>query len=305
MKISIIGCGRVGTTTAYAILLKGLAREIVLIDVNTDRSKGEQLDLLHGTAELANVDVIWGDYSTISGSDIVVITAGIPRKPGESRLDLAAKNINVIRDIGEKVLANAPDALVLMVSNPADVMTHLVQNVFEDRKNQVFGLGNVLDLLRFRSLVGNELGVHPQKVNAMVIGEHGDSMVVLEDDITVSGLPLANYGSISEDRMKDIIHNTKYGGARVIALKGGTYYSVAIAICQVIEAIKYDTKEVLPVCYMHKYKGRDITYSYPTTIGGSGVEATIDIELSDGKQKMLEESVEVIWDMIEKLGIDN
>ncbi|QNO13275.1 malate dehydrogenase [Alkalicella caledoniensis] len=303
MKISIIGCGRVGTTTAYAMMLKGLAREIVLVDVNTDRSKGEQLDLLHGTAELANVDVIWGDYSRISGSDIVVITAGIPRKPGESRLDLAAKNINVIRDIGERVLANAPDALVLMVSNPVDVMTHLVQKVFGERKNQVFGLGNVLDLLRFRSLVGKELGVHPQKVNAMVIGEHGDSMVVLEDDITVSGLPLRHYGAITEDRMKDIIHDTKYGGAKVIALKGGTYYSVGIAICQVIEAIVYDTKEVLPVCYMQKYNGRDITYSYPAIIGKKGIMGTLDIKLSNDKASLFEDSVNVIAGMIEQLGI--
>lgn len=303
MKISIIGCGRVGTTTAYAVMLKGLAKELVLVDVNTDRAIGEQLDLTHGTAELENIKISSGDYSQIAGSDIVIVTAGIPRKPGETRLDLASKNLNVIRDIVEQIKKYSPDSFLLMVSNPVDVMTHLASKVFGPNKDKVLGLGNVLDQLRFRSLIGKEIGVHPRKVDAMIVGEHGDSMVVLDDSITISGLPLEKYKKIDKERMDRIIHETKYGGAKVIALKGGTYYAVAIAICQVIEAIVYNTREILPVCFSQMHNGKEVTFSYPAMLGAEGIMGTIPLELNTDKQRMLEDSISAIGKMITDLRI--
>lgn len=303
MKISIIGCGRVGTTTAYAVMLKGLAKELVLVDVNTDRAIGEGLDLNHGTAELENIKISSGDYSQIAGSDIVIVTAGIPRKPGETRLDLASKNLNVIRDIVEQIKKYAPESFLLMVSNPVDVMTHLASKVFCPNKNKVLGLGNVLDQLRFRSLIGKEIGVHPRKVDAMIVGEHGDSMVVLDESITVSGMPLEKYKMIDRDRMDRIIHETKYGGAKVIALKGGTYYAVAIAICQVIEAISYDSLEILPVCFPQIHNGKEVTFSYPAIMGKNGIVGTIPLELGQEKQQMLEDSITAIDNMITYLKI--
>lgn len=303
MKISIIGCGRVGTTSAYAIMLKALASEIALVDVDSDKSKGEELDLIHGTAEVSNVKITSGGYEKIVGSNIVVITAGIPRKPGETRLQLAAKNIDVIKNIAEQVHEHAPDAFVLVVSNPVDIMTYITQKVFGDKKDKVFGLGNVLDQLRYRSMLGRELNVHPQSVDAMIIGEHGDSMVVLEDSIKVNGLPFEHYGTIDEERMKRIIHNTIYGGAQVIALKGGTYYSVAIAICQVIEAIVNDTKEILPVSFTRDFEGRQVPFSLPTVVGKEGIVKTIEMPLGEEKQALLTKSVNAISEMIDQLNI--
>lgn len=303
MKISIIGCGRVGTTTAYAVMLKGLAKEIVLVDVNTDRAMGEELDFIHGTAELENVNISSGDYTKISNSDIVIVTAGIPRKPGETRLDLASKNLNVIREITENILKHSPDSFLLMVSNPVDVMTHLAQKIYGDKKDRVLGLGNVLDQLRFRSLIGKEIGMHPKKINAMIVGEHGDSMVALDESITVSGLPLEKYKKIEKERMEKIIHETKYGGAKVIALKGGTYYAVAIAICQVVEAIAKDTLEILPVCFPQMYNGQEVTFSYPAILGKKGIIETVTLDLNEEKQQMLDNSVAVIGKMISDLGI--
>ncbi|SHJ97319.1 L-lactate dehydrogenase [Anaerobranca californiensis DSM 14826] len=302
MKISIIGCGRVGTTTAYTLMLKGLAREIVLVDVDEDKAKGEELDLLHGTAELPNVRISSGDFSLISHSDLVIITAGIPRKPGETRLQLAEKNIDIIRGIAEKVLHYAPGALILVVSNPVDIMTYVTQRVIGNEK-KVIGLGNVLDQLRFRSLLGKELNIHPQNINAMIIGEHGDSMVILENTITINGLPLSQYKTLDQGVLKEILHNTRYGGAQVIAFKGGTYYSVAIAICQVLEAIIFDTNEILPVSIVQQFEGKEVPYSLPTIIGSTGVIRTIDINLTTTQKGELANSVSAIYSMIKELGI--
>ncbi|SES65061.1 malate dehydrogenase [Anaerobranca gottschalkii] len=302
MKISIIGCGRVGSTTAYALLLKGLAREIVLVDVDKDRAKGEELDLLHGSAEVANVKISSGDFSLISHSDFVIITAGIPRKPGETRLQLAAKNIDIIKEIAEKVLYYSPEAVILVVSNPVDIMTYVVQRVFGNER-RVIGLGNVLDQLRFRSLLGKELNIHPQNIDAMIIGEHGDSMVILENSITINGLPLSQYKTLDEGVMKDILHNTRYGGAQVIALKGGTYYAVAIAVCQVLEAIIFDTNKILPVSLVQQFEGKEVPFSLPTVIGKTGVIRTIDLNLTPKQQQELANSVFAIHSMIKELGI--
>ncbi|WP_353894256.1 malate dehydrogenase [Proteinivorax hydrogeniformans] len=299
MKVSIIGCGRVGTTTAYAIALQGLAKELVLVDIDNEKAQGEALDIVHGTAQLPNISVSAGGYQDTAGSDVVVVTAGIPRKPGESRLDLAKKNVQVVSDIVDEIMKVNTSTYILMVSNPVDIMTQIAYKQSELPFNTVFGLGNVLDQLRFESLLGEYLGIHPANISAMVVGEHGDSMVILEEDTYISGVPLDKYKVVSSETIEKIKENTIKGGAQVIQRKGGTFYSVALAICKVISAIHNDTKEVLPVCYYHK--GNDTTYSEPTIIGKNGIEQVVKVNLPSDKQDKLQHSINTIRSMLDEV----
>ncbi|WP_350342586.1 L-lactate dehydrogenase [Proteinivorax tanatarense] len=296
MKVSIIGCGRVGTTTAYAIALQGLAKELVLVDVDGEKAKGEALDIVHGTGQLPNISVSSGGYQKTADSDIVIVTAGIPRKPGENRLDLAKKNVQVVKDIIDKVMSVNSEPYIIMVSNPVDIMTQIAFKQSKLPYQKIFGLGNVLDLLRFESLLGNYLGIHPANVSSMVIGEHGDSMVILDDNTYISGVPLNRYKVISQQTLAKIKEDTVKGGAQVIERKGGTFYSVSLAICKVVEAINKNTKEILPVCYYHH--NNETTYSEPVIVGKNGIEHEVKLDLCPSKQVKLQNSISIIKSML-------
>ena len=307
MKISIIGAGRVGTTTAYTLLMKGLARELVLVDIDKDRAKGEVLDMYHGLSLLPAVSIIAGDYEETANSDIIIITAGIPRKPGESRLELAKKNLGVMSEILANIHKQEGDPILLMVSNPVDVMTHLASIQTKVDKGKVLGLGCVLDTVRFRALLAGFLQVPPGQIKALMLGEHGDSMVPMLSMANVEGIALENLPNWNIDKYAAAVERSKKGGAEVIGLKGGTFYAVALSIAQVVEAIVNDTSAVLPVTSrVNNYLGLgDVSLSLPTVVGKQGVVRYLDFNPAKEEMRSLEISAGIIRDSINSLGLDD
>lgn len=284
MKVSIIGGGGlVGSCAAYALQCGGLAREIAILDVNADLAAGQALDLLHGSPSTGDQIITSGGYEQIPDSDIICITAGLRRKPDESRLDLINRNVDLFLQIlsGVQQAGHKKDAIVLVVSNPVDVLTYLAAQRLDLPAQQVIGLGTQLDTIRFRALIAQKMKVPPTQVSALILGEHGDSMVPIWSSATVAGLPLANYPSWSTNLANELFTRTKGSGAEVIKGKGGAGFAVGIAIRDVIDAVILDNHRILPVSSVQQgcYGIRDVALSVPTVVGRKGVVATHEIEL--------------------------
>src|SRR5205085_8529120 len=249
VKIAVVGgAGRVGATTLFQLVLEGIAQELAVVDVVTDRAEGEMLDLLHGTHLSRRVKFSGPGYEACDGADFVVITAGIPRKPDETRLDLLKKNVDNLRDNVLPTLSkHAGNAFIIMVANPADVLTYqaAIHGAFPSER--VIGTGTLLDSTRLRSLLADRLGVDPRQVYAYMLGEHGDSQYPYLSGASVAGIPLSQFPGYSKDMVDEVVHATRFGGAEVIKLKGGTFYAGAPMIVELIKAIKHDAHEVLPV----------------------------------------------------------
>lgn len=306
MKVSIIGGGgRVGSNAAYALQIGGLAKELAIVDVARDMAEGEALDLRHGASVAASQKIYAGGYEACEGSDVVVITAGLRRKPDESRLDLINRNVALFRTILEEVkkIKLADGAIVLVVSNPVDILTHLaVQSGILPAK-QVIGLGTVLDTTRFRSLLAEYFEVDPTDVDALILGEHGDSMFPVWSSAAINGVPLCSFPNYDEATVKGIFDFTKKSGAEVIRLKGGAGYAVGLAIKVVVDAIILDKKAILPVSsLMQGYMGiTDVCFSVPTVVGRGGVEKLIEIALSDDEKAALINSANVLKQTISQV----
>ncbi|MEW5767022.1 MAG: L-lactate dehydrogenase [bacterium] len=300
MKISIIGAGRVGSTLAYTLFIKGLAEELVMVDIDRDKAEGEALDIRHGLAAgEGKVRVVAGDYSDTASSEIVILTAGIPRKPGDSRLDLLKKNVRVMREMTVQVMEYNPGSLLFVVSNPVDVMTYTALKESNLSPTKVFGLGTSLDTLRFRSLLGEYLGVDPTQVDALIIGEHGDSMVPVWSLVAVDGIPLSHFGH-PQKALDEIFEQTRLGGAEVIRRKGGTAWAVAMAAASVVEAVVFDQKKVMPVSSLvtDYYGTGEICLSVPTIMGKSGVGKHLKIPLSDEEKTRFLHSATILKEAI-------
>ena len=292
MKVSIIGGGgRVGSNAAYALQIGGLVKELAIVDVAADMAQGEALDLRHGASIAGSQKIYAGGYEAVAGSDIIVITAGLRRKPDESRLDLITRNVALFRTILDEVKkVRLPDgAIVLVVSNPVDILTKLAVDTLGLPVNRVIGLGTVLDTARFRSLLAEYFEVDPTEVDALILGEHGDSMVPIWSSATINGVPLCSFPNYDEATVKGIFDFTKKSGAEVIKLKGGAGYAVGLSIKQVVDAIVLDKKAVLPVSsLMQGYMGiNDVCFSVPAVIGRGGVEKLIEISLPDDEKSAL------------------
>ena len=299
MKVSIIGGGgRVGSNAAYALQIGGLARELAIVDVARDMAEGEALDLRHGASVAASQKIYSGGYEACEGSDVVVITAGLRRKPDESRLDLINRNVALFRTLLDEVrkVRLADGAIMLVVSNPVDILTHLAVQSGVVPAKQVIGLGTVLDTTRFRSLLGEHFAVDPTDVDALILGEHGDSMVPIWSCAAINGVPLRSFPNYDEATVKGIFDFTKKSGAEVIRLKGGAGYAVGLAIKVVVDAIILDKKAVLPVSSLIQgYMGiTDVCFSVPTVVGRRGVEKLIEIALSDDEKAALINSAGVL-----------
>ena len=284
MKVSIIGGGGlVGSCAAFALQTSGLVREIALLDVNQDLASGQALDLLHGGPSTADQVITSGGYEHIPDSDIICITAGLRRSPGESRLDLINRNVDLFVKILDAVQSAGPkqDAIVLVVSNPVDVLTYLAWNRLGFDRSKVIGLGTQLDTIRFRSLIAQQLKAPPTQVSALILGEHGDSMVPIWSSATIAGLPMDKYPGWTTNQANELFQRTKGSGAEVIRKKGGAGFAVGIAIMDVIEAIALDSRRVLPVSSVQNgcYGIRDVALSTPTVVGRSGVVDIHEIEL--------------------------
>lgn len=307
MKVSIIGGGgRVGSDAAFALQIGGIVREIALLDMNKDLADGEALDLRHGAALCASQTFTSGsDYGVISGSDCVVITAGLRRKPDESRLELISRNVGLFKQILDSIkgVKLADGATILVVSNPVDILTHMASNSGILPTEQVLGLGTVLDTCRFRSLLADHFKVGATDVNAQILGEHGDSMVPILSSATIGGVSLASAPGFSDQAIKDVFEFTRKSGAEVIRLKGGAGRAVGVSIKEVVEAIALDSGKVLPVSSHQKgtLGISDISLSLPTVVGRKGAVKVLEPAVSDSERDGLKKSAQSLKDVFAQI----
>ena len=298
MKVSIIGGGgRVGSDAAYALQLGGIVREMALVDMNADMAAGEALDLRHGASLTANQKFTSAnDYSIVEGSDCVVITAGLRRKPDETRLELVNRNVSLFKGILDSVkgVKLNDGATILVVSNPVDILTHLAAQAGIVPQEKVLGLGTGLDTCRFRSLLADHFDVSATDVKALILGEHGDSMVPILSSATVGGVPLASIPGYSAEAVQGVFDFTKKSGAEVIRLKGGAGRAVGVSIKEVVEAIALDNEAVLPVSSWQKgaLGISDISLSLPTKVGRAGVVKVLEPSVSLEEREALHKSAE-------------
>ncbi|HEX3726012.1 MAG TPA: lactate/malate dehydrogenase family protein [Pirellulales bacterium] len=304
MKVSIIGGGGlVGSCTAFALQTGKIVREIALVDANAELAAGQALDLLHGASLMADQVITAGSYEHIPTSDLICITAGLRRKSDESRLDLINRNVDLFLSILENIqrAGHKPGAIVLVVSNPVDVLTYLAAQRLDLPPARVLGLGTQLDTIRFRSLIAERLATAPTQVKALILGEHGDSMVPIWSSATVAGLPLDKFPSWNAHLASELFTRTKGSGAEVIKKKGGAGFAVGLAIQEVIEAIALDRRALLPVSSVQRgaYGLRDVALSVPTVVGAGGVLATHEIELWPKEMQSLRTSGQVLRQTID------
>lgn len=304
MQVSIIGGGGlVGSCAAFALQCGKIVRGIDLIDVNADLVGGQALDLLHGSCLTADQQIRSGDTSLVKQSDIIVITAGLRRKPEESRLDLIGRNVQLFRGIltDIKKVGTKPGAIVFVVSNPVDVLTYLAIKELGLPPAQVIGLGTVLDTSRLRSLMAERLQVPPSQVSTLILGEHGDSMVPIWSAAQIAGLPLEKWPGYSTTLVQEVEKRTRGSGAEVIKKKGGAGFAVGLSIADVINSIALDQRRILPVSSLVNgvYGMRDVAISVPTVVGRAGVLSQIEIDLWPKEKTGLTNSARVLRETIE------
>jgi L-lactate dehydrogenase len=296
-KASIVGCGSVGATTAYAYLLSGSVTDMTLLDVNKSRAEGLLLDLQHASAFTPNLKIEATDqYSECAGSSIVVITAGARQKEGETRLELIEKNRKIFQEIIPQVAKAAPQAIFIIVSNPVDILTYEAIKLSGLPKNRVFGSGTILDSARLQFHISERINVHPNSIDAYILGEHGDSSFPVYSFANVLGQPLSSFKGFSDKVAKDCFEDTKNAAYRIIHDQGYTCYSIATAIRELTDAIFEDSKKVFPVSVLlEDYLGHsDVCLSVPCVIGKDGIEEVIEIPLDANEKKLLSKSVDTL-----------
>jgi len=306
MKVSIIGGGgRVGSNAAFALQCAGIVSEIQILDANGDLALGEALDLLHGSSVIADQRIYAGDYARAADSDIFVITAGLRRKPDESRLDLINRNVALFEQIlaSLKTAGFRKDALIFVVSNPVDILTQLAVVRLGLPWKQVLGLGTMLDTARFRSLLADELKLAPTQVKALILGEHGDTMLPIWSSATAAGLPLDKFHGVTASFQAQLFERTKGSGAEVIRRKGGAGWAVGLTIAEVIHCIAQDRRQLLPVSSVQqgKYGLRDIAISVPTIVGRTGVIEQVELALWPKEQQGLQASARALQEIWSKV----
>jgi L-lactate dehydrogenase len=301
VRVAIVGAGNVGATFAYALLFRGLAAEIVLIDANRARAEGEAMDLNHAEPFTHPTRVWAGDYEDCAGAAITVVTAGAGQKPGETRLDLVRKNAAIFSNIIPGISRRNPEGIILVATNPVDILTQVAQKYSGLPVNRVIGSGTILDTARFRHLLGKHFGVEPRSVHAYIIGEHGDSEVPVWSLANIAGLRLTDYAEangIPQDRsnMDVIFRQTRDAAYRIIERKGATYYAVAAGLMRIVESILRDQRTVLSVSSLIKdYYGIDgLCFSLPSVVGKNGIERVLRLPLNDEEIAGLRHSADVL-----------
>jgi L-lactate dehydrogenase len=309
-RIAIIGAGSVGATFAYAIMIRGQADEIVLIDINRDKAEGEAMDLRHGLPFVRPVDVHVGDYADCAGADIVVVTAGAASKPGESRLALAERNVGIFRQMIPEVVRYNRSGILLVVTNPVDILTHLTYQMGGRPATKVIGSGTVLDSARFRYLLAEHCNVDPRNVHAYVIGEHGDSEVPVWSLANIAGTRLTDYCAVCQEPCSEIprdelFQNVRDAAYHVIERKGATFYAVGLAVASIVESILRDQHSILPVSSVMQgqYGLEDVCLSLPTILGRDGVVQVLDLPLDEAEIAGLRQSAEVLRDVSRSVGV--
>jgi malate dehydrogenase len=303
-KISIIGAGFVGATAAHWCAVKELG-DVVLVDVVEGMPQGKALDLLEaGPVENYDLNIIGtNDYKDTANSDIVVVTAGLPRKPGMTREDLVSTNGKIIREVMENVVANSPDAIVILVTNPLDTMVYLAKKVSDLPRERLIGQAGILDSARMRAFIAMELKVSVENTHAFVLGGHGDEMVPLPRYSTVAGIPITQL--MSPERIEAIVQRTRKGGGEIVSLlkKGSAFFAPSASTMQMVEAILKDRKQILP-CSVYlegEYGLNDICFGVPVKLGSAGIEEIIQIDLTDDERQALERSASLIRSSMQAL----
>ncbi|MDP0499504.1 MAG: lactate/malate dehydrogenase family protein [Verrucomicrobiota bacterium JB022] len=307
MKVSIIGGGgRVGSNAAFALQCGGLVSEIQIMDVNQDLAEGEALDLMHGASCLGGQRIYAGDYERAKDSDIFVITAGLRRKPDESRLDLINRNVSLFRNILQDIQRGGykPCAHFFIVSNPVDILTQLAAQTLNVPTPQVYGLGTMLDTARFRSLIAAELKYSASQVKALILGEHGDTMVPVWSSATIAGLPMAGMDVVTPAFQNTIFQRTKTSGAEVIRRKGGAGWAVGATIAETVHAVALDKQDLLPVSSVQNgcYGLRDVSISVPTILGRKGVLEHRQVKLWPKEEQGLVASAQALKTILKQVG---
>ncbi len=304
-KITVVGAGNVGATVADTLAQNEVANEIVIVDIKENYAEGKALDIWQTSPiRLSDSRVIGStnDYSKTANSDIVVITSGLPRKPGMSRDDLISTNAKIVKSVTESVVKYSPDAIIIVVSNPLDVMTYAAFKASKKSRNKVFGMAGILDTARYRAFLAEELDVSPKDIQALLMGGHGDTMVPLPRYTTVAGIPVTQL--ISEDKLTAIVNRTKAGGGEIVKLLGtSAWYAPGQAAAQMCEAIIKNQKRIFPVCVMldGEYGQNDVALGVPVKLGKNGIEEILIVDLDKDEQTLLDNSSTAVKEVMKAL----
>jgi len=316
MKVGIVGAGQVGATTAYSLVMRGIGRQVVLVDLDHKRAQAEADDILHAVPFAHPLQVSAGGYPDLAGCRVVIVTAGAAQKPGETRMQLLERNAAIFQQIIPQVLENAPKAILLVTTNPVDVLTHLTAKIaagYGVPNKRVIGSGTTLDTARFRSLLGQHLGVDPAHVHGYVLGEHGDTEVLTWSLVNVGGVPLMEFcrqwDICTDEKVRaDITKWVQEAAYRIIEGKGSTNFGIGSALARIVEVILGDQRSLLTVCTpVEEAAGvEDVTISLPHLVGGEGILDTIllPLELEDDEESALHESARTVKKAIESLKLD-
>ncbi len=308
VKIGIVGTGRVGSTFAYTLLLRGAVGEIVLVDLNHRRAEGEAMDLNHA-APLTHPVRIWaGDYADLAGAQVVMVAAGVAQREGESRLDLVRRNVAVFNAVIPKIVANNPGGIILIATNPVDILSYVAWKLSGLPWTRVIGSGTVLDTARFRHLISQRIGVDPRNIHAYIIGEHGDSEVPVWSRATAAGIPINRFCShytctFTPTDQEEIFTRTKNAAYEIIARKGATYYAVAAALARIVESIIHDQRSILPVSTRvpSNYEMGELYLSLPAVVRRTGVEEVLHVPLVKKELDQLHHSATLLTQIIAEL----
>ena len=312
-KITIIGAGSVGATIAYTLSNDDIASEIVMIDINKQKAEGEVLDIIQGTCFRDPISIIAGDYEDAAGSDIVIITSGIARKPGQTRLELAQTNVNILKSIAPQIAKAAPDAEYIIVSNPVDVMTYVFTKVSGIPENQIIGSGTVLDTARLRCGISEHFGIAQKNVHAYIFGEHGDSSFVPWSCASISAVPVKEYPEAMKRIGKEVdpideeamIEYVRKSGGKIIANKGATFYAVSASVVQLCKKLVAASESTATVStMMHgEYGIDDVCLSVLTLVGPNGYQGKVHVELTEEEIEKLQKSADALKAVISQIEI--
>ena len=312
-KVSIVGCGNVGMRYAYALIMKGLARSIVITDIDKERLEGEVVDLSHGAPYVSPVEITAGDYPDIKGSDLVVITAGKKQKPGQTRLALAKDNVEIYRQVVSQIVKYAPSAILLVATNPVDILSYAAYKFSSKPANEVIGSGTVLDTARCRFLLAQHCKIDPHNVHAYILGEHGNSESAIWSNATVGGVLFKSYCSMcgnshvcrQEEELEKIFSEVRDSAYKIIEKKGETSYGIGLSLVRITQAILHDENAVLPVSSLitDYLDMRDVYLSLPAVVNKNGVRELLKLEFAKKEEKALKKSADAIKEVIKEVGL--
>lgn len=310
-KAAVIGTGFVGSTTAFTLMMSGLFSELVLIDINETKARGEAMDLNHGLPFTKPVRIYQGTYADCHDADVIIITAGANQKEGETRLDLVYKNTQIFKSIVSEIIRyTTPDrSILLVVTNPVDVLTHVTAKISGWPAQKVIGSGTVLDTARFRYLIGEHVGVDTRNIHGYILGEHGDTELAAWSLTTIAGMPMEEYcntcNTCGRENREEIFGKVKNAAYEIIKAKGATYYAVALAVRRIVEAIMRDEHSILTVSSLMtgQYGLHDVCLSVPTVVDRNGINRVLEVPLTEEEKNMLHHSADTLKEVLQKLNL--